>query len=202
MTDDGSPAAHERRALVQALRQAGPEAETLCEGWTAHDLAVHIAARDARPDAVFGQHLPLVSSRAERALHGFEKMGFDQLLDRIASGAPRWSPLRLRPVDNAMNTLEFFVHTEDVRRAGSNQPARREVPELVCKILWRQASRTLFAAAARKARRRITFLSPGYGSVTHGRAADELSVLEGPPEELVLWAFGREDVAEVTDRRP
>ena len=30
---------------------------------------------------------------------------------------PRWSPMALPPLDRAVNTLEYFVHHEDIRRA-------------------------------------------------------------------------------------
>ena len=198
------PAAHERLALVQALQQAGAEADTLCEGWNAHDLAVHVAVRDARPDVVFGQKVPMVAARAGRRYQQFEQMSFGELVPRIQAGAPRWSPARLRQVDNAMNTLEFFVHTEDVLRAGpvSKSAPRREVPEPVRRTLWRHASHTMFKAAARKAARRITFLSPVCGAVTHGRDGDPILILEGAPEELVLWAFGRDAAAQVSTREP
>lgn len=56
-------------------------------------------------------------------------------------------------------------------------------------------------AAARKRRRRITYISPGYGSVTHGASRDPMISLEGAPSELVLWAFGRQSVAEVVMRQ-
>lgn len=204
----GRPAAHERHALVQALQQAGAAADTLCEGWNAHDLAVHVVARDARPDTVLGQDLPVLGEKAKRAYQEFEKLSFEDLVRRIQTGAPQWSPARMRRIDNAMNTLEFFVHTEDVRRgespdddADEPQPARRELPRSVRTALWSQASRTVMMAAARKARRRITFLSPGWGAVTHGRAGDPVRVVEGPPEELVLWAFGRQEAAEVSVRK-
>lgn len=219
MTDyAGSPAAHERQALVEALQQAGAEADTLCEGWNARDLAVHVVARDARPHTVFGQDLPVLGEKAKRGYQEFEELSFHELVRRIRAGVPQWSPARLRRVDNAMNTLEFFVHTEDVLRAGDSEddrtaegehaddavtprPARREIPDSVRNALWAQASRTLLMAAARKARRRITFLSPGWGAVTHGRAGDPVRLVEGPPEELVLWAFGRQEAAEVSVRR-
>ncbi|MGQ7787923.1 TIGR03085 family metal-binding protein [Nesterenkonia sp. K-15-9-6] len=235
-----STAAAERQALVRALREKGPTADTLCEGWTTHDLAVHVAARDARPHLVFGQELPVVGAKALEQYHQFEQMSFEQLLDRIADGVPSWHPARTRAVDDAVNTVEFFVHTEDVLRAdvrvaseitpgetgdggtadvepgesdaasddaGSAgagtalQPRRRRVPEEVQRRLWRQASRTLFLAAARKHRRRITFISPGHGSVTHGSSKDPMISLEGAPGELILWAFGREDAADVVLRR-
>src|SRR5699024_6599144 len=132
-------------------------------------------------DAIFGQELPFVADKAQRAYQQFEQLGFEVLLQRIKAGPPRWSPARLRPVGDAMNTVEFFVHTEDVLRAGpqSQQPPRRQVAESVRQALWRQASRTLFLAVARKARRRTTYLSPGVGAVTHGRTGDPVLLVEG-----------------------
>ncbi len=41
-----SHAADERQVLADALLEAGPEASTLCEGWTAHDLAAHGSSLD------------------------------------------------------------------------------------------------------------------------------------------------------------
>ena len=44
-------AARERAALVRTLRDAGPEAPTLCEGWATKDLVAHMVVRERRPDA-------------------------------------------------------------------------------------------------------------------------------------------------------
>ncbi|GGE60072.1 TIGR03085 family metal-binding protein [Nesterenkonia cremea] len=226
-----STAATERQALVRALREKGPMADTLCEGWTAHDLAVHVVARDSHPHLIFGRELPVVGSRAQRQYRSIEQLSFAELVDRIEAGVPSWHPARSRAVDDAMNTLEFFVHTEDVLRVdestaspgpdeertgadGENtgaadaaesssalQPHRRRSSQGLQRRLWKQASRTLLMAAARKQGRRITYISPGYGSVTHGASSDPLLILEGAPGELVLWAFGRQSVADVVVRR-
>ena len=233
-----STAAAERQALVAALREKGPRAATLCEGWTTHDLAVHVVARDSRPHLVFGRELPVVGSKAQEQYRNIEGLSFAELVDRIEAGVPSWHPARSRAVDDAMNTLEFFVHTEDVLRAGepgtspepegeragaSNysagaddrsagadggpasssalQPYRRWLSPSLQRRLWKQASRTMLMAAARKHRRRITYISPGHGSVTHGASKDPMMSLEGAPGELVLWAFGRQSVADVVMRR-
>ena len=37
-----SHARDERSALVASLRDAGPDAPTLCAGWTTRDLAAHL----------------------------------------------------------------------------------------------------------------------------------------------------------------
>lgn len=217
-----STAAAERQALVAALREKGPAAATLCEGWATHDLAVHVVARDSRPHLVFGRELPVVGSKAQEQYRNIEGLSFAELVDRIEAGVPSWHPARSRAVDDMMNTLEFFVHTEDVlrgddpsagaddRSAGADgglegssalQPHRRRLSPSLQRRLWKQVSRTLLMAAARKRRRRITYISPGYGSVTHGASRDPMISLQGAPSELVLWAFGRQSVAEVVMRQ-
>lgn len=217
-----STAAAERQALVAALREKGPRAATLCEGWTTHDLAVHVVARDSRPHLILGRELPVVGSKAQEQYRNIEGLSFAELVDRIGDGVPSWHPARSRSVDDMMNTLEFFVHTEDVlrgddpsagaddRSAGADgglegssalQPHRRRLSPSLQRRLWKQVSRTLLMAAARKRRRRITYISPGYGSVTHGASRDPMISLEGAPSELVLWAFGRQSVAEVVMRQ-
>ena len=42
---------------------------------------------------------------------------FTALVERVRNGPPRWSPMALPPLDRALNTLEYFVHHEDIRRA-------------------------------------------------------------------------------------
>ena len=41
----------ERQALCDDLQAAGPDAPTLCVGWTARDLAAHLVLRERRLDA-------------------------------------------------------------------------------------------------------------------------------------------------------
>src|SRR4051794_21075565 len=38
----------ERAELLDTLRAVGPDAATLCEGWTAHDIAAHLAASETQ----------------------------------------------------------------------------------------------------------------------------------------------------------
>ena len=44
----------ERLALCALLDETGPDAPTLCEGWTTGDLAAHLVLRERRPDAAAG----------------------------------------------------------------------------------------------------------------------------------------------------
>lgn len=196
-------AASERKALAEALHKVPDDAPTLCEGWNARDLAVHIVVRDSRPDLLAGERLPVVGGHAKVAVERLRRADYQSLVSRVDAGPPRWSPMRLRPVDNMVNTVEFYVHAEDVLRAQRDyQPSsRRAVSPEVRGQLWKQGAQGVFLLAARSQHRRITFLSPGYGAVTRGRSHDPLWVVQGSPEELVLWAFGRRSVADV-DLRP
>ena len=44
----------ERAALCDLLDELGPDAPTLCEGWTTRDMAVHLYVRDRDPKAWAG----------------------------------------------------------------------------------------------------------------------------------------------------
>src|SRR3954466_6556838 len=108
-------AAHERAELVDALEELVPDARTLCEGWATKDMAAHVYVREHRPDAALGV-LPLgpLSAYTERVMASVMRThDFDDLLGRLRT-VP--AVLRVLHVDELINTVEFFVHTEDVRR--------------------------------------------------------------------------------------
>src|SRR6185312_282171 len=111
-----SVAQRERAALVQTMRGVGPDAPTLCEGWTTRDLAAHLVIREYRPDAAPGILIPfLAAHNAKLQNQGSEPNAWDELVGKVAAGPPVYSPLKLLdPVDNV---AEMFIHHEDVRRA-------------------------------------------------------------------------------------
>ncbi len=57
----------ERATLVQALRDAGPDAPTLCTGWTSRHLAAHIVLRESAPLVAVGVRAPASSTRTPSA---------------------------------------------------------------------------------------------------------------------------------------
>src|SRR5437763_9932614 len=126
-------AATERVALADALTTVGPNAPTLIDGWTAANLAAHVYVREHRPDATPGV-LPLGpwSAYTERVMRSALRVhGFAALVEAIRT-APPW--LRIDRVDDALNTVEMYVHTEDVRRA--NEMSMREHPVTFEAALW------------------------------------------------------------------
>ena len=184
-------AAHERAALVDALTELGPDAPTLCEGWLTKDMAAHVYVREHRPDAALGV-LPLgpLSAYTERVMKSvLEAQGYDGLLLKLRRPAPI---VRALHVDEAINTVEFFVHTEDVRRP--NKMPLREMPEEFERKIWRRVSqqgRMSFRRAGARVR-----LVPTVGEPAEFGKGPLVEV-HGKPSELLLLAFNRKADAKV-----
>lgn len=187
-----SAATRQREKLADALVAAGPDAPTLCEGWSTHDLAAHIVLRDRRPDAALGMLVSPLAGHLDNVTKAYRGEAFDSLVGKVRSGAP-YSPLRLAPLDNAVNTLEFAVHSEDVRRGVDGwEPLPRD-PDLEKAITSRlKLMRSL-----------LTKKSPVSLALRSGdgfaAGPEEAKVtVTGDPLELLLFAFGRQAAARVT----
>ena len=136
----------ERTALVQALADAGPSAPTLCEGWETRHLAAHLLLRESRPTLAAGVVGGPLEARTERHTNQLadELTGqrrYEKAL-RDFEALPGYLHMRTRfpGLDEAMNLVEYFVHTEDVRRASladGEQPAPRELAEGVQEKMWK-----------------------------------------------------------------
>jgi uncharacterized protein (TIGR03085 family) len=201
----------ERALLADVIEAAGPAHPTLCEGWDAYDLLAHVVTRERVLRAGAGLMIPKlhgITERAEQATRA--RHSFAELLTIFRSGAPRWQPTRLGPLDDATNLVEFYIHGEDVRRAptgadegaGGVLAARPLSPELR-ETLWTGARRF-----ARLAYRRVpggVILertdAPAAGDPAAARAVarkGEPSVtLSGPASELLLYGYGRRTGAQV-----
>ncbi|GMA85080.1 hypothetical protein GCM10025868_03300 [Angustibacter aerolatus] len=125
----------ERQALSDTLLAVGPDQPTECEGWLTRDLATHLVVRDRRPDLQAAMLVPPLRERAERGQEALAGRPWTDLVEDVRSGPPAWSPLRLGPLDEAINTAEFFVHHEDVRRAQPDWAPRELDPDLE-RALW------------------------------------------------------------------
>lgn len=182
-------AQEERRAIVAAMRAAGPDAPTLCGEWTVRDLAAHLIVRERRPDAAPGIMLPGLDRWTRRVQNGVAGRDWEAVLAELAAGPPAWSPFRW--ADAALNSAEMFVHHEDVRRA---QPDWR--PRELDAHTQRALSRLLSVArfTYRAAPVRVELATPG-GRTVVARARGPRTVrLTGEPSELLLHAYGRNAV--------
>ncbi|MGW2346172.1 TIGR03085 family metal-binding protein [Streptomyces sp. NPDC001661] len=187
-------AKRERLLLADLLEASGPDAATLCEGWNTRDLAAHVVVRERRPDAAGGLLVKQLASRLERVQAEFAEKPYEELIQLIRTGPPRFSPFSLKQIDEASNAIEFYVHTEDVRRA---QPdwTPRELDPVFADVLWSRLER-MARVMGRKAPVGLVLRRPdGQTAVAH-RGTPVVTVT-GAPSELVMFAFGRQEAADV-----
>jgi uncharacterized protein (TIGR03085 family) len=190
-------AVRERQALAECLATIGPDAPTLCEGWRTADLAAHLVVRESRPDAAIGIIAAPVAGWTKRVQDGSrDRIPYPDLVERFRSGPPVWSPTRLGAVGNAANTMEFFIHHEDMRRAAPDwQP--RELSAEDDDELWRRL-RTGVKLAFRKVPVGVTLVRTPQQQTVVAKAATPLMVtVSGPVGELALFCMGRQRAAHV-----
>jgi uncharacterized protein (TIGR03085 family) len=117
------------------------------------------------------------------------------LIELFRSGPPRLSPFAIPGFDEAVNTVEYFVHYEDVRRAVPGW-AEREIPAGLADALWKRLKGSrLFLRSAPTG---IVFARADLSAppVIAKNATPSVTVT-GPPAELTLWSMGRVTVAQV-----
>ncbi|MCX5045888.1 TIGR03085 family metal-binding protein [Aldersonia sp. NBC_00410] len=193
-----SLARSERIALVATMTEVGPDAPTLCDGWTARDLAAHLITRERRPDTGPGILIPAFAGYTDKVRRKAAEQPWTELLELVRSGPPIWSPLR--PLDSAVNTTEMFVHHEDVRRGAPDWEPRALDPADEAK-LW-SALRRMAKMAYRKASVTLVLESLTGDRVVAHKAGDREVVLTGAASELLLHAFGRDAVRVETTGDP
>ncbi len=191
-----SLAAAERAALLGLLAEAGPHAPTLCDGWDTHDLAAHLVVRDRQPLAVPGLVVgalhPLTAWLEQRA----RRTAYEDLLAALRRGAPLWSPVGspVAAVYDLTNVHEFYVHHEDVRRAGGLGP--RRLDRDLEAALWTRL-RVLAPVFLRRADDlEVELVTPGAQALLARRGDAGKVVVRGRVGELFLWLYGR--TADVT----
>jgi uncharacterized protein (TIGR03085 family) len=103
----------------------------------------------------------------------------------------RGPPALLRPFDHAMNTVEFFIHVEDLRRAQVNWEPRTLAPALD-DALW---ARLGAGGMAKQVGATVELRSPGRDAKQKG--VGPRLVVEGDPGELTMFSSGRQGAARV-----
>jgi uncharacterized protein (TIGR03085 family) len=185
-----SEARIERAALVETLRRVGPDAPTLCEGWTARDLAAHLLARERRLDALPGIVLRRFAGRTERIQHDIaESLSWEAILERLAAGPPIYSPFKW--LDPVANVHELFVHHEDLRRTTSGWETRRFSDAM--NRAFRRLIATLGPPVAGGIPVRLTLRTPDKAVVTRMGRGPAVTVT-AEAGELLLFVFGRNEI--------
>ena len=193
----------ERAELCDLLDQVGPHAPTLCEGWDTHDLAAHLWIRETDPVGASGIVAKPLSSLYERRMAEIkQRWEYPELVDRVRRGPARFSIFAIPGVDEGANTTEFFIHHEDVRRAGDSPQTSRHLGDDVEEWMWRRL-KLLGRAWFRRVQVGVVLERLGSadadGAPEAIRAVSGSSIvtLVGNPSELMLYAHGRTSVAEI-----
>ncbi len=190
-----------REALCDTALATDPDGPTLCPPWRVRDLLAHLHVRDTRPDAMPGVRFEVFARHTDELIREAAEQDYADLVGRVRSGPPVWSPVRLPAVDDRVNLFEMIVHHEDIRRAGADRTPlalTADVEARTEKAIW-----SALPLIARLAHRRrpmgIVLVAPGVGrSAVRRPGADRGSVvLTGTPLELLLHTFGRTAVAAV-----
>ena len=183
----------ERSRLVNTFERVGADADTLCDGWTAEDLLRHLVVRELYPHHGLFSKVPVkAADRSREQIDEIDHADFATLLDTFKNGRHRLSPLRLGPVDRAMNTLEYVIHHEDLRRAQDPRLGRvltKDEQALIFNHLKAMAQ-----ALYLKAPVQVILRSPDFGEFTAlaTKRHKETVTITGMPLELALYSFGRD----------
>lgn len=182
----------EREALCDLFVEVGSEAPTLCGTWTTHDLAAHLVVREGRPDAALGLVFPPAGSHLKKVQRGYRSRPFADLVATVRSGPPKWSPMAIEAVDAQSNTVEYFVHHEDVRRGASSWEPRELTADQIAQ-LWPRAMQTLKLAVRRSPVGIVLEPTdgPAAGTTVRMKSGDRDVTLAGPSGEITLALFGR-----------
>jgi uncharacterized protein (TIGR03085 family) len=191
-----SIASTERLALADLLDELGPDAATLCGGWDTRSLAAHLVIRERRPDTTPGLAVPALAGWTAAVQGGYEERPYEELTRLVRTGPGRLSAFSLPGVDRFLNTTEYVVHHEDVRRA---QPgwSPRQLRPAVQDALWKVV-RTRASFAFRGTDTGVVLRRSGTprSSVVAAKGEPAVTIF-GEPLELLLYLFGRRDHAVV-----
>ncbi len=190
----------ERLALCALLDKTGPDAPTLCAGWTTGDLAAHLVLREHRPDAaagVLGGPLAGYTARVQRQIRA--RTPFPDLVRMIRSGPPLLSIMAIPGMDERANLVEYFVHHEDVRR-GAPGWEPRQLSSGESNLLWQRLRLAKFmlrrAPVGVELAREDTGADGRAYRITAKNATPVVTVI-GSPAELTMWVMGRKAAARV-----
>ena len=179
----------ERQELCDLFLEVGPDAPTLCAGWTTRDLAAHLVVRESRPNAALGIVVKPLASHADAVQAKVARRPWPELVRDVRDGPPLLSPFRLPGAQSIADPFEFVIHHEDVRRA---RPDWR--PRVLANgeqdLLWERLSRAA-RLLARTAPIGVALRRSDTGDLIVAKQAAQSVTLVGEPLELLLRLYGR-----------
>jgi uncharacterized protein (TIGR03085 family) len=146
---------------------------------------------------------PLAGYTARVQRQYLDRYSYPALIAMFQAGPPSLSPFAIPGADEAANTVEYFVHHEDVRRALPDW-TERELPAGLEQALWKRLKGArLFLRAAPTGIALIRDAGRAAGDVIEAKAprptagrAPRVEVI-GTPAELTMWSMGRVSAAHV-----
>ena len=184
----------ERAALCDTALQVGEDQPTLSGEWTVKDLVVHLLVREGSPAAV-GILVKPLEKVLDLEMRRVGRQPFNVLVEKLRHGPPEWSPYAVPKLDATLNTLEYFVHHEDIRRAQPDWTARTLDGDAE-KLLWTMV-RTAGKGLTRNARVGVTIENSVTGSRAVLKNGSPSVTVCGMPSEVVLFVFGRKAQSDV-----
>ena len=196
LCDDGDVKAtdvarQERQELCDLFLETGPDAATLCSGWTTRDLAAHLIVRESRPDAALGILIKPLSGYADSVQTKVARRPWPELVRAVRTGPPLLSPFRLPGAQGLADPFEFAIHHEDVRRA---QPgwSPRALPVAEQDVLWQRLARA-GRLLARSSPVGVALRRSDTGEMIIAKTGTPSVTLIGEPLELVMRLYGRRE---------
>lgn len=193
----------ERADLCDLLEEVGPDEPTLCDGWATRDLAAHLVVREGRPDAALGILGGPLAAWTEKVQNDAASQDYEKLVRLVRTGPPIWSYFRLPWVDGQLNTIEYYVHHEDVRRRPGTEWTVRELDDELQDFLWDRLTLDFPWDAMKLAGRGwfggvkggVTLVRSDVEGAEHkAKSGDPMVQVTGTPGELIMVAFGRSEV--------
>ena len=189
-----------REVLAETLLAAGPGAPTLCEGWRTQELAAHLYLREHNPRVGLGMVLKPWRKATDKAIAALAAESstpgaFAALVEKFRAGPPKMSLFAWKPIDRTANLIEFFVHTEDIRRA-TDRWAPRALDADYSEALWAELVKRA-AILYRSVDLGIVLVDPQGPRHVAKRAPVSVAII-GEPGELAMHANGRTGEALVT----
>ncbi len=181
----------ERQELCDLFLEVGPDAATLCAGWTTRDLAAHLIVRESRPDAAVGIIVKPLAGYADSVQAKVAMRPWSELVRDVRTGPPLLSVFRLPGAQGLADPFEFAIHHEDVRRARPGwSPRALAVAEQ--DLLWQRLARAS-RLLARTSPVGVALRRSDTGEMIVAKTGTPSVTLIGEPLELVLRLYGRRE---------
>ncbi len=187
----------ERTRLCDLALEAGPDAPTLAGDWNVRELLAHLVVREQSPLGAPGIVISPLAGLTDRQVARHARRPLPDLVARVRKPL---SPLALPGVDQAVNTIEFFVHHEDIRRAAPSWEPRT-LTRAENDALWR-AIRISGRGLVRPAGVPVVIRRSDTGAQSTLRGGDDPVILGGMPSEIVLFLYGRRQTRDLTFEGP